>query len=237
MTIMHSSNVLMEDIYVNSTSHSGNPARNTDGLDTLFSDNITLRRWLVDNGDDGISLKANSTNVVLEDSILRRGQGFALGSIGQYKGAFETIENVTVRNVSMINTNFAVNVKTWTGDQVNYPPNGGGGGLGYIKNVTIQDITLTEVRSFAVNIGQCTAFDGASDKDCDSSLFHIGNITFDNFTGDLAGKYVGNMQCSEDAGGCDGIEFGDIDLTKTSADTAVDDYKCSNVVDPIGFEC
>lgn len=130
MTIMHSSKVLMEDIYVNSTSHSGNPARNTDGLDTLFSDNITLRRWLVDNGDDGISLKANSTNVVLEDSILRRGQGFALGSIGQYKGAFETIENVTVRNVSMINTNFAVNVKTWTGDQVNYPPNGGGGGLG-----------------------------------------------------------------------------------------------------------
>ncbi|ETS81570.1 hypothetical protein PFICI_06572 [Pestalotiopsis fici W106-1] len=185
MTIIHSNNVLMEDIYVNSTSHSGNPARNTDGLDTLFSDNIVLRRWLVDNGDDAISLKANSTNVLLEDSVFRRGQGFALGSIGQYVGAFETIENVTVRNVSMINTNFAVNVKTWTGDRVNYPPNGGGGGLGYLKNVTIQDLTLNRVRSFAVNVGQCTSYSGGS-PDCNSSLFHIGNITFDNITGDIA---------------------------------------------------
>jgi hypothetical protein len=29
------------------------PARNTDGADTLYSNNITFRHWSVDNGDDG----------------------------------------------------------------------------------------------------------------------------------------------------------------------------------------
>lgn len=103
-----------------------------------------------------------------------------------------------------------------------------------IKNVTVEDITLDGVRSYAVNVGQCTSFSGG-DPDCNSSLFHIGNLTFSDFTGDIAGKYVGVFQCSEDAGGCDAIEFSDIDLTKD--DAAVSDYKCSNVVDPIGWEC
>ncbi|KAI1848838.1 hypothetical protein JX265_001168 [Neoarthrinium moseri] len=236
MTIMHSDNVLMEDIYVNSTSHNGNPARNTDGADTMFSNNIVMRRWRVDNGDDAISLKANSTNIVVEDSIFMTGQGFALGSIGQYVGKFETIENVTVRNITTIGTKYAAYVKTWTGNQVDYPPNGGGGGLGFIRNVSIQDLKLKGVRDVAVNIGQCTSFSGAK-GDCNSSLFHVGDIKFTNFTGDIAGKYIGSMQCSSAAGGCSGIEFGDIDLIKTATSTVVDDYKCSNVQGPIGFEC
>jgi len=130
MTVIHSSNVLLQDIYVNSTSHDSEPTQNTDGADILYSDNITMRRWNVDNGDDAISLKGNATNVLIEDSVFRRGQGFALGSIGQYPGFFEVIENVLVRNITCIGTKYAGYVKTWTGVQVNYPPNGGGAGLG-----------------------------------------------------------------------------------------------------------
>lgn len=96
----------------------------------MYSDDITLRRWEVDNGDDGISLKGNSTNILVEDSILRTGQGFALGSIGQYPDRFEVIEDVMVRNVTCVKTKYGGYVKTWTGEQVNYPPNGGGGGTG-----------------------------------------------------------------------------------------------------------
>jgi polygalacturonase len=75
-------------------------------------------------------MKANSTNILIEDATFYNGEGIALGSIGQYKGQFETIENITVRNVVCNNTKYATRVKTWTGDQVGYPPNGGGGGLG-----------------------------------------------------------------------------------------------------------
>lgn len=56
MTIKNSKNVLLQDIYVNSTSYSGAPARNTDGADTMFSSNITFLRWNVDNGDDAYAI-------------------------------------------------------------------------------------------------------------------------------------------------------------------------------------
>jgi polygalacturonase len=127
---MYSERVLLQDIYVNNTSSNKNPARNTDGANTVFSDNITFRRWIVKNGDDCIAMKANSTNILIEDATFYNGEGIALGSIGQYNGQFETIENITVRNVVCNNTKYATRLKTWTGDQVGYPPNGGGGGLG-----------------------------------------------------------------------------------------------------------
>lgn len=130
VTIVSSERVVLEDIYVNSTSHSSQPARNTDGANTLFSDSITFRRWEIDNGDDCIAFKANSTNMLVEDSILHGGNGIAVGSVGQYFGRFETVENIVVRNVTMYGSKFATRIKTWTGEQNEWPPNGGGGGLG-----------------------------------------------------------------------------------------------------------
>ena len=87
------------------------------------------------NGDDSLSTKANSTNVLIQDSVFINGNGFALGSIGQYKGVYERIENVTVERIKCFNTLYPGYIKTWTGIQQSYPPNGGGGGLGYAKNV------------------------------------------------------------------------------------------------------
>lgn len=60
----------------------------------------------------------------------RSGEGIALASIGHYNGQFETIENITVRNVVCNNIKYATRLKTWTDDQVGYPPNGVDGGMG-----------------------------------------------------------------------------------------------------------
>jgi len=86
--------------------------KNTDGCDTIYANNITFRRWIVDNGDDGISPKANSTNILIEDSEFYRGSGIALGSIGQMHDQFETIENVTCRNITAHNTKNGAYIKT-----------------------------------------------------------------------------------------------------------------------------
>ncbi|KAG9877787.1 pectin lyase-like protein, partial [Aureobasidium melanogenum] len=86
MTVIHSADVLLQDIYVNNTSKTGAPTVNTDGCDTIYANNITFRRWIIDNGDDAISPKANSTNILIEDSEFYRGSGIALGSIGQSDG-------------------------------------------------------------------------------------------------------------------------------------------------------
>ena len=130
LTVIHSKNVLLQDVFVNNLKDDGGTTINTDGADTIYANNITFDRWEVHNGDDAISPKANSTNITVTNSIFYRGTGLALGSIGQYKGVFETIENFKAENITCVGTTHALYMKTWTGQQVGYPPNGGGGGLG-----------------------------------------------------------------------------------------------------------
>lgn len=84
----------------------------------------------MDNGDDSLSLKANSTDITITNSTFYHGLGIAIGSIGQYKGAFETVQRAHAKNNVFYKTTHAAYFKTWTGEQVGYPPNGGGGGLG-----------------------------------------------------------------------------------------------------------
>lgn len=38
----------------------------------------------MDNGDDSIAMKANSTNILIENCDFYTGLGIAIGSIGQY---------------------------------------------------------------------------------------------------------------------------------------------------------
>lgn len=101
----------------------------------MFSDNITLRRWEIENGDDSIAAKANSTNILIEDCIFRDGQGVAIGSIGQYADRFEIVENVMARNIKQYGSNYVARIKTWTGEQNEWPPNGGGGGIGCMLSI------------------------------------------------------------------------------------------------------
>ncbi|KAK6538620.1 hypothetical protein TWF694_010198 [Orbilia ellipsospora] len=237
MALMHCDDIIMEDIYVWSKSSNGYPARNTDGCDTIYCNNITFRRWFIRNGDDGISLKANSTNILIEDIVLEDSLGIALGSIGQYYGVYETIENVLVRNVTGYGTRYGAYIKTWTGDQVGYPPNGGGGGLGYINNITWNDFTLNELQNYPIQFGQCTTFSGTTGN-CDSSLFKIENVNANNWVGDTVASYVAYMQCSKAAGGCDDINFNNLSFTKTgNSSLAVTAYRCKQVSSYSGFPC
>lgn len=103
---------------------------NTDGADTIYSSNITFNNWRVVNGDDSIAMKANSTDIKITNSVFYQGLGIAIGSIGQYKDRVEVVEGMKVDNVTFVGTTHAIYFKTWTGESVNYPPNGGGGGLG-----------------------------------------------------------------------------------------------------------
>jgi galacturan 1,4-alpha-galacturonidase len=62
MTLIHSSKVLLQDIYVNNTNFKDNSYGanlNTDGANTIYASDITFARWVVDNGDDNIAFKAS----------------------------------------------------------------------------------------------------------------------------------------------------------------------------------
>jgi galacturan 1,4-alpha-galacturonidase len=104
-------------------------------VDTIDADRVTFRNMYIRNGDDAIALKGNSTNILVEDSTFDNSLGLAFGSLGQYDGIFEQVENVTARNIFFNGTRYVSYIKTWTGDVVSYPPNGGGGGIGYLRNI------------------------------------------------------------------------------------------------------
>lgn len=241
MTIIHSSDVLLENIYVNSTDTKQAvgfdfSSLNTDGADTIYSDNITFRNWIVDNGDDSISAKANSTNILIEDCEFYTGLGIAIGSIGQYDGVFERIENVTARNIT-INSGmrYGAYIKTWTGVSSGYPPNGGGGGLGYAHNMTFEDFKLRNASGiFAAT--QCTSYNSASGN-CDTSEFNLGDLVLRNWEGTTTSDVIAELQCSA-ASPCEGVVIEGMNgIVDTVNGTKPANYLCDSVVNPTGFNC
>jgi len=234
MTVIHSENVTLQDIYVNNTSTNGNSTENTDGVDTVYANNITFRRWTVDNGDDSISQKANSTNILIEDCVFYNGGGIAIGSIGQYDGVFEVIQNVTARNITVHSTAYGAYIKTWTGVQKGYPPNGGGGGIGFASNLLFEDFKMDSVKN-GLTFTQCTSYNGQSGG-CDTSLFNIHNVTARNWTGTSTSNNAAVLQCSA-AAPCFDISMQHVKLSVVNSDTLQHDYLCNNTVATRGFNC
>ncbi|TGO66604.1 hypothetical protein BOTNAR_0058g00260 [Botryotinia narcissicola] len=233
MTVFKSSSILLQDIYVNSTSSSGSPSRNTDGADTIYSDDIHFDRWTVVNGDDSISMKANSTNILITNSTFYNGLGVAIGSIGQYKGVYESIENVTATGIVFYKTLHGGYVKTWTGEQVGYPPNGGGGGLGFAKNTTFENFSFHSLRGPPFSISQCTTFSGTVGN-CSSSAFQISDLNMYNIFGSMTNP-ITSFQCSAVAP-CTDITMENINVVDANKTAGVG-YKCTNVVGTSGFTC
>lgn len=193
---------------------------------------------------------ANSTNILMEDCDFYSGLGVAIGSIGQFSDRYETIENVTARNVTFHNTRYAAYLKTWTGEVTGYPPNGGGNGNGFAANLNFHDLKLDGVASPLV-ITQCTSYNGASGN-CDTSPFNLYDIKFTNVSGTTTPygaehfllsqganltTVVASLQCSA-AAPCYDITIKDIDLTERDGDDPVNEYLCEAVEEPkVGFNC
>ncbi|KAG7044404.1 exo-rhamnogalacturonase B [Colletotrichum scovillei] len=235
LSIIYSHNVVLDSILVNNT---GNrfQSSNTDGADTIRSSGIKFNNWTVYSGDDSISLKANSTDVSITNSKFYNGLGIALGSIGQYNDQFETIERLKVENCFFDNTLHAVYFKTWTDDQNGYPPNGGGGGLGFASDMSFKNLTVQGMRGAAFAISQCTRFRGAPGVgNCTNSQFQIRDITVDSMAGTTKSSRVASLQCSAVAP-CTNIGLFDVDLEFANG-TAATSYLCGNAVNPQGFNC
>ncbi|OLN81871.1 Alpha-L-rhamnosidase rgxB 1 [Colletotrichum chlorophyti] len=235
MSIIYSHDVVLDSILVNNT---GNrfQSSNTDGADTIRSSGIKFNNWTVYSGDDSISLKANSTDISITNSRFYNGLGIALGSIGQYNDQFETIERLNVENCFFDNTLHAVYFKTWTDDQNGYPPNGGGGGLGFASDMLFKNLTVQGMRGAAFSISQCTRFRGAPGVgNCTNSQFQIRDITVDSMVGTTKSARVASLQCSAVAP-CTNIGLFDVDLRFANG-TEASAYLCGHAENPRGFEC
>lgn len=61
--------------------------------------------------------------------------GIAIGSLGQYDKVRDVVENITAEDVTLIGSRNGAYIKTYVGKPTYYPPQGGGGGNGYVRNI------------------------------------------------------------------------------------------------------
>lgn len=150
-------------------------------------------------------------------------------------GVYETIENVTARNITIHKAmRYAAYVKTWTGTRTGSPPNGGGGGLGHAANITLADFVLRDAAG-VFSVTQCTSYNAARGG-CDTSLFNVRDLTLRDWTGTAASDVVAELQCSA-ASPCTGVVIQGVDIWDPVNNTRPANYLCDSVVSPTGFNC
>ncbi|KAJ7444125.1 pectin lyase fold/virulence factor [Mycena galericulata] len=96
-------NVTFANVSLRAASTSANGPSNTDGWDVYRRDQVTLRDSVIDNGDDCVSFKPNTTNTFVSNLNCTGSHGISVGSLGQFAGVFDIVENVTSVNTRMSN--------------------------------------------------------------------------------------------------------------------------------------
>ncbi|KAF6234758.1 hypothetical protein HO173_006978 [Letharia columbiana] len=235
--ISHSNNVTVTNVHMNATSDDGNITVNTDGTDTWNSRDIKLQNWTVQNGDDCIAVKGNTTNLYVNNVTCYGSGGMPIGSVGQYPQKPDYVENILFENIVLHDSSSAAWIKTWPGRNAPTTSNGdsGGGGSGYVKNVTFRNFDCINV-SQPIYVTQCIY---ASDPSiCDTSLVQISDITWQNISGTSSYDVAASIHCSSSVP-CPGLEFVDVNITSVNATRGLRDsnvgtvgerYLCANIV-------
>ncbi|KAL2007439.1 hypothetical protein VTN00DRAFT_8877 [Thermoascus crustaceus] len=226
--VANSSDVLFDGIDISGYSSSSNEAKNTDGWDTYRSDNIVIQDSVINNGDDCVAFKPNSSNILVQNLHCNGSHGISVGSLGQYKGETDIVENVFVYNVSMFNASDGARIKVWSGVASAMSEDlQGGGGSGSVRNITYDTMRIDNV-DWAIELTQCYGQDNATLCNMYPSNLTITDIHFRNFAGMTSSShdpYVGTLVCSS-PNVCSDIHTSNINVVSPSG---TDDFICSNV--------
>ncbi|KAK6856603.1 hypothetical protein PG995_006790 [Apiospora arundinis] len=191
--VANSTNVVFNNIDIAGRSTSKNKAKNTDGWDTYRSDGVTIQNSVINNGDDCVAFKPNSTNILVQNLFCNGSHGISVGSLGQYAGTFDIVENIWVTNISMHNA--------------------AGGGDGRVRNITYTDMIIDNV-DYAIEIDQCYGQKNLTLCLEFPSPLTISDVVFERFQGRTSKKYqplIGALACSSDKA-CDNIRASDINV-------------------------
>lgn len=84
----------------------GTDARNTDGIDPGNSENVTITRSWIDNGDDNIAIKANVHHMSVLDNHFYSGHGMSMGSEARDE------DSILVDTLTLDHTTSGVRIKS-----------------------------------------------------------------------------------------------------------------------------
>ncbi|KAJ7062368.1 pectin lyase fold/virulence factor [Mycena amicta] len=207
-------NVTYNNVTMNAASTSSNGAANTDGWDIYRSDQVQITNSVINNGDDCVSFKVYSTNIFVSNLNCTGSHGISVGSLGQFAGMFDIVENVTATNIHMSNAQNGARIKCWAGSGV---------GSGIVKNITFSGFIESKVDN-PVIIGECY-MTSASDCAAFPSNTLIQDVFFTNISGTSTGSTVASLGCSPGSR-CSDINVNNLALSPPSGTAK---YTCQNV--------
>ncbi|KAI9636877.1 glycoside hydrolase family 28 protein [Dioszegia hungarica] len=232
--VYQSNDVKYQNIQIRSISNNASaPAANSDGWDIYRSSNVVIRNSNVQNGDDCVSFKPNSTFCTVENMICNGSHGISVGSLGQYAGQTDIVSDLYVRNITMLNAENGARIKVFGGS--NDTKSVSGGGSGYVRNVTFQDFSNSNVDN-PIYITQCYS---SSAQQCEQfpATLQISDVHFINVTGTASGKVanstVASLECSAV---CQNITAVNTRLTPKNGTAR---YNCANLANEalLDFPC
>ncbi|KAI0863545.1 polygalacturonase [Xylaria cubensis] len=197
--IANSSDILISDMVLTAKSSNSNPVKNSDGWDTYRSDHVVIQNSVIDNTDDCVSFKPNSTNIVVQGLSCHGSHGISVGSLGQYVEQYDIVENVYIYNNTMSDAGDAARIKVWPGVHSDFEPIlSGGGGSGYVKNITYEKYENIN-NDWAIEVNQCYGQSNKTLCELYPSNMTISDIYFIDIWGTTSSKNdpkVGTLVCS-----------------------------------------
>eukprot|EP00936_MAST-01D_sp_MAST-1D-sp1_P000320 g320.t1 len=120
----HSDDVTITNLRVAAPAYSPN----TDGVEPMWSRNVIVRDAAITNGDDCITVKSGSANVLVENVACENSHGITVGSVW-----YDDVMNVTYRNIALKNCKAGARIK------------GRSQGNATVRDVRWENITLNGV--------------------------------------------------------------------------------------------
>ncbi|KAE8325643.1 pectin lyase fold/virulence factor [Aspergillus sergii] len=206
------------------------PAKNTDGWDIYRSSNVVIQNSKIVNTDDCVSFKPNSTQVVVQNLDCTGSHGISVGSLGQYQGETDLVEDLYIYNVTMTNATDLARIKVWPGVPPDTSGSTSGGGLGRVRNVTYEHMQ-SENNDHVISVSQCYYSKNQTMCDMYPAKLVIEDVLFKDFKGTTSTKYdprIGELTCSS-PDVCHDISVQDIDVTPPSGNPPI--FNCNNMGD------
>ncbi|TDL23426.1 glycoside hydrolase family 28 protein [Rickenella mellea] len=208
--------ITYNNLNLSAVSTNSNPAKNTDGWDIYRSDTVKITNCNINNGDDCVAFKPNATNIFVNNLLCNGSHGISVGSLGQYKGVYDIVQNVVASNIRISNAENGARVKAWAGQNV---------GSGLVKNVTFSGFTQTN-NANPVIIDQCYETSASACTQYPSNVY-ISGVSFNGMSGTASKTTVASILCSPD-NRCSGVAVNNFNLIPPAKKGAAK-YACQNV--------
>ena len=211
-SVFSCNNIILDSITIDNSDGDSQGGHNTDAFDVGTSTGVTISNANVRNQDDCLAINSGS-DITFIGGTCSGGHGLSIGSVGGRDN--NDVSNVLISNSRISDSDNGVRIKTVYG------------ATGSVKNVTYEDITLSNIAKYGVVIEQ--DYENEKSTGTPTGGVPITDLTLSNVVGTVSSSGT-NVYILCASGACSDWTWEGVDVTGGKKSS-----KCANV--PDGATC